>query len=79
MAGKHYIEEDDIHSEDLQEIISQPPSWLLKRGISFILLTILLIFGLSALIRFPEILTNSMKITTDNAPRVVIKIKCPEI
>lgn len=71
MARKHIIE-DDIHSEDLQEIISKPPSWLLKRGISFVLLTVLLIFGLSALIRFPEILTNSMRITTDNAPRVVV-------
>lgn len=71
MANNHYID-DDIHSEDLQEIISKPPSWLLKRGISFVLLTVLLIFGLSALIRFPEILTNSMRITTDNAPRAVI-------
>lgn len=71
MTKKHFIEED-IHSEDLQEIISKPPSWLLKRGISFVLLTVLLIFGLSALIRFPEILTNSMKITTDNAPKVVV-------
>src|SRR5690606_9876006 len=71
MAGKHYIE-DDIHSEDLQEIISKPPSLLLKRGISFVLLTVLLIFGLSALIRYPEILTNSLRITTKNTTRDVI-------
>lgn len=72
MTDKHYNTSDDIHSEDLQEIISTPPSWLLKRGISFVLLTVLLIFGLSALIKFPEILTNGMKITTDNAPKVII-------
>lgn len=70
MIRKNYLD-GDIHSEDLQEIISKPPSWLLKRGISFVLLTVLIIFGLSALIRYPEILTNSMRITTDNAPKVV--------
>lgn len=71
MANENYID-DDVHSEDLQEIISKPPSWLLKRGISFILLTVLLIFGLSALIRYPEILTNNMRITTDNAPKRIV-------
>src|SRR5690606_19640525 len=71
MAKKNYVEED-IHSEDLQEIISKPPSWLLKRGISFVLLTVVLILGLSAFIRYPEILHNGMKITTNNAPKVVI-------
>jgi len=65
-------ETEDSHSEDIAEIISKPPSWLLKQGISFVLLTVLLLFGLSAFIRYPEILTNAMKITTDNAPKVVI-------
>lgn len=71
MAEKQYLV-NEIHSEDLQEIIAAPPSWLLKRGVSFVLLTVFLIFSLSALIRFPETLSNSMRITTDNAPRAVI-------
>lgn|SRR5690606_2957960 len=71
MAKRNYTEED-IHSEGLHEIISKPPSWLLKRGISFILLTLLLLFGMSAMIRYPEILTNNMRITTENAPKVII-------
>src|SRR5690606_40592999 len=63
---------ENIHSEDIQEIISPAPSWLLKRGISFVLLTLVLIFGLSAVIRYPEILTNRMTIMTENNPTVVI-------
>jgi len=62
---------EDIHSEDLQEIISKPPSWLLQRGITFIVLTIFMIFGLSFFIRYPEVVTVSMKFNTSNAPKVL--------
>lgn len=70
MAKTTYLQED-IHSEDLQEIISKPPSWLLQRGITFIVLTIFMIFGLSFFIRYPEVVTVSMKFNTSNAPKVL--------
>lgn len=63
---------EDIHSEDLQEIIAKPPSWLLKRGISFILLTLLLIFGLSFYIKYPEMVLTELRFTTSNSPKVII-------
>lgn len=62
---------EDIHSEDLQEIISKPPSWLLQRGITFIVLTIFMIFGLSFFIRYPEVVTVSMKFNTSSAPKIL--------
>ncbi len=71
MAKKSYLEEE-VHSEDLQEIISKPPSWLLQRGITFVFLTILLILGLSVFIRYPEIVQANMKLTTGNAPKIVV-------
>ncbi|WP_164122317.1 HlyD family secretion protein [Sphingobacterium sp. xlx-130] len=71
MAKKNYIDED-IHSEDLQEIIAKPPSWLLRRGISFVLLTILMIIGLSVFIRYPEMVPVSMKFNTSNAPKALV-------
>lgn len=69
--AKRSIFDDDIHSEDLQEIISKPPSWLLKRGITFIVLTIFMIFGLTFFIRYPEVVTVSMKFNTSSAPKVL--------
>mgnify|MGYP000982316100 CR=1 FL=1 len=63
---------EDIHSEDLQDIIAKPPSWLLKRGISFILLTILLMLGLSFYIKYPEIVSTEMRFSTTNSPKVII-------
>ena len=63
MAKSNYIEQD-LHSEDLQEIIAKPPSWLLQRGISFILLTILMILAISVFIKYPEMVNATLKINT---------------
>lgn len=69
---KQSFGDTDIHSEDMQDIIARPPSWLLKRGISFIFLTLLMLFGMTAFIRYPQMITATMKITTDNAPKSVV-------
>ncbi len=61
-----------VHSEDLQDIISKPPSWLLKRGISFILLSVLLLFGATFYIKYPEMVHTTMRFTTTNSPKVII-------
>ncbi|MDR3010493.1 MAG: HlyD family secretion protein [Sphingobacterium sp.] len=68
---KSNLMEDDLHSEDLQEIIAKPPSWLLKRGISLVLGTVLLIIGLSVFIRFPEMVGSSIKFNSVDAPKVI--------
>lgn len=69
--AKNTMMDEDIHSEDLQEIISKPPSWLLKRGITFIVLTIFMLFGLTFFIRYPEVVPVSMKFNTSSAPKVL--------
>lgn len=68
---KLLIIESDVHSEDLQEIITNPPSWLLQRGIMFILLTILIILGLSAFISYPEMVNNPVKFNTEDSPKII--------
>jgi multidrug resistance efflux pump len=69
---KKKLLDDDIHSEDLQDIISKPPSWLLKRGISFVMITLLLIIAMSVFIRYPEVVHSTMKMNTTNAPKVIV-------
>ncbi|KGE13340.1 HlyD family secretion protein [Sphingobacterium deserti] len=72
MAKKTGYYEDDLHSEDLQEIIAKPPSWLLQRGITFILLTVLMMIGLSFYIKYPEMVAANLKFNTVQAPKVVV-------
>lgn len=62
----------DVHSEDMQDIIARPPSWLLQRGISFIFLTIVILMAMTAFIRYPELLSAPMTITTAHAPKAVV-------
>ncbi|MEL6720638.1 MAG: TolC family protein, partial [Bacteroidota bacterium] len=60
--------------DEIQEIIGHPPSWILRWGITVVLLLVA-IFGLmSWLIKYPDILPAPVMITTENPViRVVAK------
>lgn len=60
------------HSEEVNEIITSVPSWILRRGITLILLILLAIILLSAFIRYPDIVKTSLKVNSLNAPKEVI-------
>ncbi|MEE1946901.1 HlyD family efflux transporter periplasmic adaptor subunit [Pedobacter sp. KR3-3] len=60
------------HSEEVNEIITAVPSWILRRGITLILLILLAIILLSAFIRYPDIVKTSLKVNSLNAPKEVI-------
>ncbi|TCD27798.1 HlyD family efflux transporter periplasmic adaptor subunit [Pedobacter psychrodurus] len=61
----------EINSEEVQEIITAVPSWILRRGISLILGIILSIFCISAFIHYPDVVKTSLKINSLNAPKMV--------
>ncbi|QNL49832.1 HlyD family efflux transporter periplasmic adaptor subunit [Olivibacter sp. SDN3] len=63
---------EDIHTEDLQDIISKPPSWLLKWGISLVLFILLAIVTMSAFIQYPDIVSADIRINAVNAPKAVV-------
>ena len=60
------------HSDDIQDIISAPPSWLLQWGITSIVLLITIIVTLSAFIKYPDIVRAELKITSFNSPKLVV-------
>jgi len=70
---------EDIHSEDLQDIIAKPPSWLLKRGIGFVFITILIMLSFSAIIRYPNKVSAMLKVNAINAPKMVINRQAGKI
>jgi len=71
MAQQNYTD-THVHSEDMQDIITRPPSWLLKHGITFIFFTLLMLIAMTAFIRYPQTISAGMTITTDNAPKSVV-------
>lgn len=66
------MKEQEKYSEDIYDIISKPPSWLLRRGILLVLLVIVTIVLLAAFIRYPDIVQTSIRINATNAPKSVI-------
>ncbi|RZK43161.1 MAG: HlyD family efflux transporter periplasmic adaptor subunit [Pedobacter sp.] len=60
------------NSEEIQEIITAVPSWILRRGILLILIVLLSVVLLSAYIRYPDVVKTSLKINSLNSPKEAI-------
>lgn len=61
----------DLHSEPVQEILGRPPGWLVRSGISVIVVVIALLLVGSRFVKYPEILTAEITINADNLPAQV--------
>ncbi|MFC7525725.1 HlyD family secretion protein [Parapedobacter sp. GCM10030251] len=62
----------EIHTEDIQDIIGTPPSALLRWGITWVFVVVVAIVALSAFVRYPEIVRTNIRINAANAPKTVI-------
>ena len=60
------------HSDDMQDIITAPPGWLLRWGITLFFGMLVLVVGLSALIKYPDIVKTQLKVTAADAPKSIV-------
>jgi multidrug efflux pump subunit AcrA (membrane-fusion protein) len=60
------------HTDDMQDIITTVPSWLLRWGITLFFCVLVLIVGLSALVRYPDIVKAQLKVDSPNSPKPVV-------
>ncbi len=63
---------DNRHSDELQDIITKVPSWLIRWGISLFFSILVLIVALSAFIRYPDVVKASLKINSPNAAKPIV-------
>ena len=70
MEKKQKIE-TKFHSEDLHEVITKPPSWLLKSGISLIFIFTMLSLGMTYFIEVPETAQSSISFMPRYLPEIV--------
>ena len=68
---KIFVKHIDIKSESVQEIINTPPSWLVRWGMTVVIVTISVIFFISWLIKYPQIIKANFKLSSINAPKAV--------
>jgi len=64
--------QETLHTDDMQDIITAVPLWLLRWGITLFFAVLILIIGLSALIRYPDIVKASLKISSPNSPKPIV-------
>lgn len=71
VSGEDIYLTTSLHTDEVQEIIENPPHMLLRWGITWILLIIVGIFALSAFIKYPDVIKTHIRITTTNAPKAI--------
>jgi len=69
---KDYKKDDIVYSENVTEIMGRPPSAIVKRGNTMILIVILVFISFLWLVRYPDIITAPVEVTTINPPVTMI-------
>lgn len=58
----------DLRSKAFQEVLGEPPNWLIRWGISAILLAFLALFLVGYFLEYPETVKASVRLETSNPP-----------
>jgi len=63
-----------LDHDPVQEIIGKDPSWIVKWGISMVFLAVVMLFSGSWIIKYPDVISENIVITTESPPvRVVAR------
>jgi multidrug efflux pump subunit AcrA (membrane-fusion protein) len=60
-----------LRSEDVQDVLSEPPYWMLRWGGGVILGAILMVLLMSYFIRYPEFISAPIVVTSQNPPEKI--------
>jgi multidrug efflux pump subunit AcrA (membrane-fusion protein) len=67
-----YNNNDTRHTDEVQDIITAVPSWLLRWGITLFFGILVLMVVLAAIVRYPDIVNAQLKIDSPNSPKPVV-------
>uniref|UniRef100_UPI0035A22D13 biotin/lipoyl-binding protein n=1 Tax=Chryseobacterium hagamense TaxID=395935 RepID=UPI0035A22D13 len=65
---KDVLDNIELRSESVQDILTQPPHWMIRWGNTMILLILVLILIMSYVIRYPEFIPAPIIVTSQNPP-----------
>ena len=77
MADKE--QEIEIRSDEVQEIMSHVPNWMIRWGITLIFSIIVLGLMVSWLIRYPDVISGTVELTTVSPPVKLVSKNAGEI
>jgi multidrug efflux pump subunit AcrA (membrane-fusion protein) len=65
---KDILDNIELRSESVQDILTQPPHWMIRWGNTIIFIILLLILIMSYIIRYPEFIPAPIIVTSQNPP-----------
>jgi multidrug resistance efflux pump len=63
---------EEMRSEEVQELLTRQPAWALRWSITVIGLTLVAIFYITWLVRFPDLVPASFTLTSVNPPKMAL-------
>jgi len=72
MSESKYKDNLELRSEEVQEILSTPPSWIVRWGIALIFMFTVFLLTLSFIIKYPDFITAKVLITTRQPTEQVV-------
>lgn len=70
-VDKEEAERIELRSEEVQEILSQPPAWIIRWGITVILFVIISLIAGSWFIKYPDTVPATITVITETPPNSV--------
>ncbi|TAE40820.1 MAG: HlyD family efflux transporter periplasmic adaptor subunit [Runella slithyformis] len=61
----------NLRSSEIDEVLSQPPVWLVRWGISVFFLGLLILVAVGWFVKYPDLISGSMRIVGDEFPKSV--------
>lgn len=68
-------EEIELRSEEVQEILGTPPSWLIRWGTLVAFLCVMGLIAVSWYVKYPDIVVGKITIATPNLPAKVVPLR----
>ncbi|MDG1573289.1 HlyD family efflux transporter periplasmic adaptor subunit [Robiginitalea sp. M366] len=65
-------QEEPLRSQEVQEVLSKPPKWIIRYGITIVFFITALILLLSSLIKYPDIVEAEVLVTTSSPAEHII-------
>jgi len=72
MKENQEYEKIELRSNEVQEILSRPPKWIVRWGITIIFLVIAILILGSWVFKYPTIITADIVLTTENPPAPIV-------
>lgn len=68
---KEILDTIELRSESVQDILTQPPHWMIRWGNTLIFIILLLILAMSYIIKYPEFVPAPIIVTSQNPPEKI--------